>query len=131
MIRKAKTKDFTAIKKLLKGEKGLWDKNWRKNALELGITSSIDLSYVYEENNKIIGFVCAHDLGFRSYLSELVVDSKFRNIGIGKELVKKVEDCLREKGCKIIISDVWKNSIGFYKNLGWSEPSVILLRKRL
>jgi len=33
-----------------------------------------------------------------------------------------------EQGIK---ADVWKDAVGFYRALGWSEPDVILLRKKL
>ncbi len=131
MIRKTEIKDSKQIEELLRGEKGFWDKSWRKDAIELGIKSSDSLSFVFEKDSKIIGFVCAHDMGFRGYLSELIVDSSYRRKGIGKKLVQKVELELKRRGCKTLISDVWKSSRKFYESLGWSEPDVILLRKKL
>jgi ribosomal protein S18 acetylase RimI-like enzyme len=82
-------------------------------------------------NGKVVGFACAHDLGFRAYLSELIISKEFRNMGIGKDLIRRVEKELSERNCKILISDVWKDSVGFYRTLGWSEPDVKLLRKKL
>jgi len=131
MIRKTKIEDIKNIRDLLKSETGMWDENWRKDVLELAIKSAEGLTFVFVEDGKIIGFVCAHDVGFRSYLSILVVDANFRNRCIGKKLVLKVERVLRARGCGILIADVWKNSIQFYEKLGWSEPDVKLLRVRL
>jgi GNAT superfamily N-acetyltransferase len=61
----------------------------------------------------------------------LIVVRKARNKGIGRKLIQHIENELVSRGCHVIISDVWKNSVGFYKSLGWSEPDVVLLRKRL
>jgi ribosomal protein S18 acetylase RimI-like enzyme len=131
MIRQANVKDSKQIKVLIKLVDGLWDKTWRENAIELGIKSSNGISYVFEKNEKILGFVCTHDLGFRGYISELIVSPNAQNQGIGKKLLKKAEDELQKRGCKTIIADVWKCAEGFYEKMGWSKPNVTLLRKKL
>jgi len=41
------------------------EKNCRVDVFELGIKSSDGLSHVWVEDEKIVGFICAHDLGFR------------------------------------------------------------------
>jgi GNAT superfamily N-acetyltransferase len=78
-----------------------------------------------------IGFVCGHDLGFRAYLSELVVVKTRRGQGIGRQLVAHLESELASRGCAILISDVWKDVRGFYESMGWSPPDAVLLRKIL
>lgn len=131
MIRRAKLKDVKQIKSLMKSVEGFWDENWRKNAIELGTESSDGMSFVFEKNGKVLGFICAHDIGFRGYISELIVSPNSQKQGIGKGLLKKVENDLQKRGCKTIIADVWKCSQGFYEKMGWSKPDVILLRKKL
>jgi ribosomal protein S18 acetylase RimI-like enzyme len=131
MIRASAQKDIPAIKALMQSEDGFWSETWRSDTLERGLTSSAGLSFVWDEANQILGFVCAHDLGFRGYLSELVVAPGARSRGIGEALVRHVEQILGERGCTVLISDVWKNAVNFYRLLGWSEPDVVLLRKRL
>jgi len=131
MIRKAKKRDAEKIESLMKSVKGFWDDSWRKDVVLLGIKSSSGLAYVYENNNEILGFICAHDLGFRGYLSELIVAPKVQKKGIGKKLLVRVEKELKEKGCHTLVADVWKDAKKFYTNSGWSAPEVILLRKKL
>jgi predicted N-acetyltransferase YhbS len=99
--------------------------------LEQALQASAGLALVAEQDGKIVGFVCAHDLGFRGYLNLLAVDAAVRHQGIGTELVFAVESALAERGCKVLISDVWRDAEGFYRQLGWSQPSVVVLRKRL
>jgi predicted N-acetyltransferase YhbS len=72
----------------------------------IGIESSEDLAFVWEENDKIFGFVSAHDLGFRAYISELIAGPERRESGIGKTLIQEVEKTLIKKGDKVLIADV-------------------------
>jgi predicted N-acetyltransferase YhbS len=131
MIRSATPDDVESIRELMQSEPGLWQEGWRPDVLERGIGSANGLTFVWEENERIIGFICAHDLGFRAYLSELVVAPSARGKGIGKKLLKHVECKLIESGCTLLIADVWRNAQKFYSALGWSEPDAVLLRKKL
>jgi predicted N-acetyltransferase YhbS len=131
MIRKAVKDDMPAIRSLMKSEPGFWQESWREDVLERGLEASADLSFVWEESGRILGFICAHDLGFRGYVSELIVKSSERGRGVGTALVEKVQQKLVSAGCAVLISDVWRGAEGFYKSLGWTEPNVKLLRKRL
>ncbi len=131
MIRKTKPSDYKQVESLMKSIDGFWDKKWREDVVGLSVNLSDDLSFVYVHKDKMVGFVCVHDCGFRAYLSELVVDPSMQGQGIAKKLLLKVENELRKRKCEILIADVWKEAVGFYKNQGWSEPNVILLRKKI
>lgn len=130
MIRNAIKNDIPEIIKLMKSVDGFWNPMWTPDTIDHSLVSSNGLCFVYEEKD-ILGFICAHDLGFRAYLSELVVSPVCQGTGIGKTLVQKVENELFIRGCKILIADVWKSSEQFYRSLGWTNPDVILLRKKL
>lgn len=131
MIRNANNTDIPAIKKLMESEPGFWDESWRDNVIQIGIESADDLAFVWEVDGIIFGFISAHDMGFRAYLSELIVSPKKRGAGIGVSLIHEVEKNLIRKGCKIFVADVWKDAIGFYQYLGFSGPDVKRLRKKL
>ena len=131
MIRKATSDDISAIRSLMKSVQGFWQKSWREDVLERGIDSANGLAFVWEQKCEILGFICAHDLGFRGYISELVVAEKARKKGIGKKLVESVHDKFIERGCSVVIADVWRDAESFYRKLGWDSPDVILLAKRL
>lgn len=70
---------------------------------------------------KIVGCVIAITDGFRGYLNKLVVDSEYRQHGLGKQLVNKAIDALRMARCKEIIIlckpflAKWYESMGFIK----------------
>jgi predicted N-acetyltransferase YhbS len=131
MIREATNNDILSIRLLMKLEPGFWQNEWRDNVVEIAIVSSNGLSFVWEEGDHIEGFICAHDVGFRAYLSALVVTEGARSKGIGRKLLKCVEKKLAQKGCSLIIADAWRNSVDFYQHLGWSPPEATLLRKKL
>ena len=44
---------------------------------------------------------------------------------------QSVHDELIERGCSVVIADVWRDAESFYRKLGWDSPDVILLAKRL
>ena len=119
------------IKMLMNGEPGFWQETWREDVLNYSIESAQGLAFVYVADKEIVGFICGHDLGFRAYLSELIVAKKYKGQGIGKRLVKQLESALVARGCKVLVADVWKDARGFYESLGWTSPNVILLRKQL
>ncbi len=115
----------------MKAEPGFWQDTWRADVLERGLKAASGLAFVCVEDEEIVGFVCGHDLGFRAYLSELVVAKTHRDRGIGKQLVAHLEAELTSRGCAGLIADVWKTARGFYESMGWSSPDVVLLRKKL
>jgi ribosomal protein S18 acetylase RimI-like enzyme len=131
MIREATTSDILEIRTLMQTVPGFWQQWWSDTTIAAAIESAHDLAFVWEENSLILGFVCAHDLGFRAYLSELVVDNSVRNQGIATQLVRAVEAVLTGRGKQVLIADVWHESEPFYRSLGWERPDVILLRQRL
>jgi hypothetical protein len=57
----------------MRSEPGFWQDSWREDVLERGLDASGGLAFVWEEGGQILGFICAHDLRFRAYLSELIV----------------------------------------------------------
>ena len=131
MIREAKQNDIPAIRAIMKAEPGFYQGSWRADTLERGLEAAAGLAFVWVEKEEIVGFVCGHDLGFRAYLSELVVAKTHRGQGIGRQLVAHLESELTLRGCAVLISDVWTDARGFYESMGWSPPDAVLLRKKL
>ncbi len=131
MIHTASYDDIPRLLPLFQSEPGFWNPAWSEETLRQALHSAGDLALLWEEEGEILGFACAHDLGFRGYLSELIVSSRARGRGIGRRLVEEIEQELAHRGCPVLIADVWKDAAGFYQSLGWSPPDVILLRKKL
>jgi GNAT superfamily N-acetyltransferase len=119
------------VRALMQSEPGFWKQATRANVLDIEIGSAKDLAFVWDEEGSVLGYACAHDLGFRAYLSELIVAEKARGRGIGRQLLQHIENKLQERGCPVLFADVWRGAESFYRSLGWSAPDVTLLRKRL
>jgi GNAT superfamily N-acetyltransferase len=130
-IRPAAETDAVQIRVLIESIPGLWHSDWRPDVLERAIRSADGLAYVWTEGDDLVGFACAHDVGFLAYLSLLAVAESARGHGIGAALIRHIEQTLADRGCSIVISDVWQDAVGFYQALGWSAPPVVLLRRRL
>ena len=131
MIRRASQEDLPAIRRLMEAEPGFWQPDWSDATLARGIEAAGDLALVWEEDAGIAGFACAHDLGFRAYLSELIVAPGARGRHIGKELVEHIQIELARRGRQTLIADVWHAAEPFYRSLGWEPPDVVLLRRKL
>jgi ribosomal protein S18 acetylase RimI-like enzyme len=115
----------------MKAEPSFWQEEWRTDVLERGLEAAAGLAFVYVQGEEVIGFVSGHDLGFRAYLSELIVAKAHKGEGVGRQLVAHLESALVARGCAVLVADVWKGDRGFYESLGWTPPDVILLRKKL
>ena len=131
MIRRADRKDVPTIRQLLWSLPGVWQSVWREDVLERALDSAGDLSFVAMQNARVIGFVCAHDVGFRAYLSELAVSQDHQRQGIGAQLLRRMERALAARGCALLIADVYPPSEPFYAELGWRPPQATLLSRRV
>jgi ribosomal protein S18 acetylase RimI-like enzyme len=131
MVRHAITSDIPAIRALMQATPGFWQSWWSDKTIANAMGPRTGWAFVWEDNSKILGFVCAHDLGFRAYLSELVVDTSIRNQVIGTLLVRTVEQSLRDRHQQVLIADIWRDAEAFYRSLSWSVPDAVLFRQRL
>ena len=106
----------------MEAEPGFWHRDWSDATLAKAIETAGDLALVWEDDTTITGFVCAHDLGFRAYLSELIVAQGARGQGIGRNLVARIQAELARRGRRILIADVWHDAEPFYVRWGGSLP---------
>src|SRR5262249_28045308 len=110
---------------------GFWDETWRADVLERALASAETIALVHHEDEALVGFACAHDVGFRAYLSALVMSPTSQGQGVGARLFAELERRLAARGCAVVIADVWRDAEDFYRSQGWTPPAVVLLRKRL
>jgi predicted N-acetyltransferase YhbS len=126
-IRCADPNDIAGIAKLLRDLPGVWQDRWRSDVLERAIASANGLAFVAEHAGTVVGFVCAHDVGFRAYLSELAVAIPWQRRGLGKALVAVVTKELAGRGCSILVADICPPAVAFYERMGWYTPDAVLL----
>lgn len=91
------------------------------------------LSHVCRHKGKIIGTIlCGHD-GRRGYIYHVAVIPEYRGIGIGRRLVEKSLEKLREEGidkCHLFV--ITENKIGnaFWSSIGWIKREDIFVYSR-
>lgn len=90
--------------------------------------------YLALDNNRVIGLIMGIIREYDKYdyldykcpkegiITELIVTSKVRSKGIGRALMKKLEDYFKSVGCEYVLVDVFaynKNGIKFYEKQGF------------
>lgn len=106
-------------------------KKYRGSELEEIIKNDKTPIFVYDEDNKIVGYVfciitnhhnetsfCDHKT---LYIDDLCVDSNSRGNGIGTALYEYVLKYAKDIGCYNVTLNVWEGNDGameFYKNIG-------------
>ena len=130
-IRSAASDDEAAIKQLISSLPGVWQKEWRDNAVSLALASAGKLALVAIVNKALAGFACFHDVGFRAYLSEMAIAERYQKSGVGALLLERAETILSSRGCKLIVADVYPPAEEFYHKNGWVKPNATLLAKRI
>ena len=126
-IRTARLADTPSVEFLLRSVPGVWQSSWRNDSVQRALLASDGLAFVAEEDGTLIGFACAHDVGFRAYLSELVVTESHQRQGVGSALLVAVQRAVAERGCKLLVADIYPPAAPFYHRLNWREPRASLL----
>ena len=93
-----------------------------------------DLFFVAVEKNKVVGTVMGGYEGHRGWINYLAVDPAYQKSGIGLELMKKVEQKLKNLGCPKVNLQVRESSSkvrAFYEKIGYSQDKVLSYGKRL
>ena len=93
-----------------------------RNAIYNFLERNKGLSFVSESDNEIIGTIlCGHD-GRRGYIYHLAVKENQRFKGIGRQLVQKALDALKQVGilkCHIFVFENNELGKGFWSGNGW------------
>jgi glucosamine-phosphate N-acetyltransferase len=87
--------------------------------------------WIIEDNNKIIASASLfleqkiiHECGVVGHLEDVVIDEKYRSIGLGKFIICKMVNIAKEKGCYKLIGDCKPELVEFYKKNRFESNSV-------
>ncbi len=86
----------------------------------------------YEEE-RMVGIVFGTDDGRKGWLNRLAVDEDYREEGIGKGLVKRLENVFKSKGFKIwavLIEPDNPEAMVFFEHLGFEDVDIKYYSKR-
>lgn len=104
-----------------------------KEGIERFLNRNPNTSYVAEENDTIVGIILAGHDGRRGYIYHMSVDESCRKQGIGKQLVDKSLDALKEEGInKVALLVFNKNEVGntFWEKQDFTVRTDITYRNR-
>ncbi len=139
-IRKATKKDFKEIAEILikeSSKKPYNEKYTLKIALKEINEFAKDELYIVINEKEIIGFIASNitpDNKEKAYIKELWLRPIYQKKGIGKSLVKFIEDKYKKRGIKTIRILVKRNAgaINFYKKLKYAEyKELVFMDKKL
>ena len=139
-IRKATKKDFKEIAEILIKESSKKPYNekytFKKAIKEINELFKKDL-YVAVNEKEVIGFIASNitlSSKKKAYISELWLRPNYQRKGIGKTLVKFIEDKYKKKGLNIIRLVAKRNAgaFKFYKKLKYAEyRNLVFMEKKL
>ena len=125
-IRQMKIEDYDEVYHLWKRIRGFGIRSMddSKEGIDRFLKRNPTTSVVAEEDGKIVGAIlCGHD-GRRGCLYHVCVDEAFRRHGIGKAMVVKTMEALKEEQInKVCLIAFTSNDIGnaFWNTIGWNE----------
>ncbi|MGC4019396.1 MAG: GNAT family N-acetyltransferase [Muricomes sp.] len=126
MIRIMTIDDYDGVYHLWKKIKGfgLRSVDDSREGVERFLRRNPSTSIVAEEDSKIVGSIlCGHD-GRRGCLYHVCVDEVYRRRGIGKDMVVKAMEALKnEEISKVSLIAFTKNDVGnaFWNTIGWTQ----------
>lgn len=95
-----------------------FDKYYIKNGIQL----SHKISYAAYLNDRTIGVIIANIFESEAYINSLIVSEEYRGLGIGMELLQKVEEYCKRNGVKLIALHTYRfEAPDFYKKYGYMQ----------
>ena len=99
------------------------------NGIITFINRNPGLSFIAKNiKNEIVGsLLCGHD-GRRGYIHHLAVDTKYRKMGIAKEMINKSLEKLKSLNIKKVALFVLKDNINaqlFYEHNRWKKEDIV------
>ncbi len=125
MIRVVLENDLPQIWNLINLAPEFWRTEWCPEAWKRALRASRGLTFVWEEAGHILGFVCAHDIGWPGYLCTLVVAEPAHAENVGAELIHSVQRELAARGHATVLSEF----VGICQAREPATPDLILLRR--
>lgn len=126
MIRTMTIEDYEGVQKLWMKIKGFGIRSIddSREGIARFLNRNPSTSVVAVEDGKVVGSIlCGHD-GRRGCLYHVCVDEAYRMRGIGKSMVVKAMEALKEEQInKVSLIAFTKNDIGnaFWKEIGWTK----------
>ncbi|GBE20261.1 putative acetyltransferase [archaeon BMS3Abin17] len=139
-IRKTKKEDFKEIAEILMKESSKNPYNEKYN-LKIALKEITKLSkndfYVAVNEKEIIGFIASNitpDNKKKAYITELWLRPVYQKKGVGKALVRFIEEKYKKKGVNLMRVLIKRNAgaFNFYKKIKYKEyKELVFMEKKL
>ena len=117
----------TDLKDLAALEQTCFSVPWSENALREELKNEAAHFFVAKRCGECAGYIGLHIAADEAYIANLAVSPNLRRRGIATELLKKAENCCREKGCAFLSLEVRRSNapaIALYEKEGFHEKGV-------
>ena len=124
IVRNMIESDLEAIASL---EKNIFSDAWTAKSIEDTYNQPQAFIMMAELEGKLAGYCIVYFVLDEGEIARIAVDSSFRRQGVGRKLLKQVENTCEEKGITCLILDVRESNESaraFYKSLGFEEDGV-------
>lgn len=124
MIRVMEQRDLEQIAEL---EKRCFSEPWSYRLLEAGIHSSYDVYYVWEQEDKILGYCNLRLLAGEGEIQRIAVLPEYRGFGLGRKMMAAMADYARENGASVISLEVRESNRvarSLYESCGFAAEAV-------
>jgi glucosamine-phosphate N-acetyltransferase len=95
------------------------------------MSSSGCFTYVFEIDSVVTGIgtiviepKLIHNCSNVGHIEDIVVDKKYRSIGVGKWIISYLVNIAKEKECYKVILDCAKSNVEFYKKCGFEDHGI-------
>jgi ribosomal protein S18 acetylase RimI-like enzyme len=112
---------------------GLSENDDSKKSIQRFLEKNPALCFIAETSDEIIGTIMAGDDGRRGHIYHLMVKQEYRNKGIGKKLLERVEQTLKKEGIrKIFLVAFKKNRTGnkFWDANGYKKRNDLIYKDK-
>ncbi len=97
---------------------------WSENSISRELTNPLSLWVVALDKEKVVGYVGSQSVLGEADMMNLAVDSAYRRLGIGKQLVLSLIEKLEQEDVSKLTLEVRASNIGaiaLYEGLGFAE----------
>lgn len=134
IIKEFELEDYEAVFALWKNAGLHLNSSDSRQALEQALERDADLFLVAVEGDDLVGAVLGRYDGRRGWINHLVVDRRYRERGVGSQLMQEVERRLRAKRCEKVSLFIEPGNTGvgaFYQQHGYTQRELLLMQKWL